>query len=220
MAIANYADLKSALTNWMARLDLAGEAADFITLGEARLNRELDPVEMNTTLTGTLDSRLIDITALSCSKPIALFLAQTGLNEAELTPKAEGTFPIISQSGRPRYWARNQETLVFDRALDAAYPFRFRFSQKFSLSDSATTNWLLTNHPDVYLAAMLVWGGLFIRDNTYAAQFQAVLNSGLKEVRGEIAKSKRGNLTVDPLLQRINQPLRGTYNAGTIDWPI
>ena len=41
MAISTYAELQTAVTDWMARSDLSGNAADFITLGEARLNRKL-----------------------------------------------------------------------------------------------------------------------------------------------------------------------------------
>jgi hypothetical protein len=219
MAIGNYDDLKSAVTNWMARVDVAGDAADFITLAEARLNRELDPIELDAAITGTTGSRDIDIASLSCDRPISLFLAQAGLNEAEITPKAPGTFPLSAVAGRPRYWAKDGSKISFDRALDADYPFRFRFSQKFGLSDQAPVNWLLANHPDVYLAAVLAWGGLFIRDDGYAGQFQAVLNAGLPEVKNIIAQSKRGLLTVEPMLQRVGQPQRGTYSAGVIGWP-
>lgn len=216
MALASYSDLLSAVTNWMARADMSGEAADFITLAEARLNREINAVRLSTTLNGQAGSRTIDISGLSCEHPIALYLAQPGLDEVELTPKSEGTFVHITVAGRPRFWAREGEDgglIGFDRELDGDYPFRLYFDQSFKLSESAPTNWLLTNHPDLYLAAVLVWGGLFIRDNAQAAQWQAVLNASLPEVKNIIAQSKRANLTVDPALQRVGRNLRGTYNG-------
>lgn len=219
MALTNYTELKAAVANWMARADLTGEATDFIALAEARLNRELDPVRLDATLAGTAGTRLVDISSLACEHPVSLFLARPGVNEVELTPKASGTFPLAAVAGRPRYWAREGEAIGFDRALDADYPFRLHYAQFHRLSDNAPTNWLLTNHPDLYLAAVLVWGGLFIRDNPYAAQFQAVLNTGLPEVKNAIGRSKRGNLTVDPMLQCIGQPLRGSYNAAETEWP-
>lgn len=211
----NFTDLKTAVTNWMARADLAGEAEDFIQLAEARLNREFKTVEADATITGTLDSRQIDVSALSMERPIALFLVRDGLNEYQLTPKAPGTYPVVSVSGLPRFFSfdKNTDKIEFERELDAAYSFRLRYEQYFSLSDSAPTNWLLTHHPDVYLAAVLVWGGLFIKDSPYASQFQAVLNSGIPEVKSAIAQSKRGNLTVDDGLQRIGVPARATINT-------
>lgn len=220
MSLENYGDLLAAVTDWMARDDVAGSAADFVRLGEARLNRELQPLEMWTTLNGASGSRILDISSLSCKRPIALFLARVGLNETELTPKAPGTFPIVAVPGLPRYWARESDGEIgLDRELDGDYPFRFRFAQEFRLSEEAPTNWLLTNHPDVYLAATLVWGGVYIRDASTLAQFQSTLNAGIPSVRNFIAQSKRGALTVDPMLQRIGQPLRGTYNAANIEWP-
>jgi hypothetical protein len=219
MALNNYAELKAAVANWMARADLSGEAADFIALAEARLNRELDPIWRDAMLSGAAGTRAIDISHLSCEHPISLFLGRPAANEVELTPKASGTFPLLTVPGRPRFWAREGETIGFDRPLDTDYSFRLHFSQFHRLSESAPTNWLLANHPDIYLAAVLVWGGLFIRDSPYAGQFQAVLNAGLPEVKNVIAQSKRGLLSVDPMLQRIGQPLRGITNAAEAEWP-
>ena len=49
MAISTYSELKTAIADWMARSDVSGSAADFITLGEARLNRLLEVVATTTT---------------------------------------------------------------------------------------------------------------------------------------------------------------------------
>lgn len=200
MAITTYAELQTAVTNWMARSDISGSAAEFISLAEAKLNREIPAVETDATLTGTLDSRRIDISSQNCVEPIALFLAQTGYDEVEIQRQADGTFLYLTTSGEPSIWAIDGTYIDFDCPLDAAYPFRFRFRQKFALSDSATTNWLLTNHPDIYLAAVLVWGGVFIQNPGYASVFAGSLENGIVNVRNLIAQGKRGTLRVDPAL--------------------
>jgi hypothetical protein len=200
MSITNYSELQTAVTNWMARADLSGDAAEFIALAEARLNREIPAVETDATLTGTLDSRRIDISSNNCVEAIALFLAEADTDEVPLLRKADGTFPYLDASGKPRIWSIDGENIDFDRPLDAAYPFRFRFRQKFALSGSATTNWLLTNHPDIYLAATLIWGGVFIKDTPYAALFSGALDKGISDVVNLLAQKNRGILTVDPAL--------------------
>lgn len=215
MAISTYSELQTAVTDWMARSDLSGNAADFIMLGEARLNRELNPVETDATITGTQDSRRIDISAQSCVEPIALFLAETGMDEVELTRKTDGTFPYLATAGKPSFWAVDGTNIDFDRPLDASYPFRFRFRQRFALSDSATTNWLLANHPDIYLAATLIWGGLFTRSSDIGSTFKAILDEGIPEVRSLIAQSKRGTLTVDAALYDIGR--RAYYDGTTLE---
>jgi hypothetical protein len=202
----DYAWLKNAVTNWMARTDLSGEASDFILLAEAALNRELGPVEIDTALTGEIGSRQIDISALAMVRPVALFMNDaTTSDEIELTPKSDGTFPYRASNGCPRLWTVDtvfgSDTIELDCPLDTAYSFRFRYWEKFALSEDATTNWLLTNHPDIYLAAVLIWGGMFTRDSDFYGSYSSVLEAGIPSVKHNIAQRKRAVATVDPALQ-------------------
>ncbi|AWC25367.1 hypothetical protein CO731_04862 [Aminobacter sp. MSH1] len=206
MPFTNYAELQSEVATWMARASMSGRAADFITLAEAHLNREIPAVEVDATLTGVLDNRRIDIAAQSMERAIALFLVDPSSgDELELTQKTDGTFPYLASSSRPSLWAIDGTNIDFDCPLDQAYSFRFRFRQKFSLSDSATTNWLLTNHPDVYLAAVLMWGGVFTRNSPFASTFSAILERVLPSIKSSIAQSKRAVATVDPALASIGR---------------
>ena len=217
MALANYSDLKTSVQDWMARSDLSGNVADWITLAEARLNRELNPVEVDQTLTGTVDARTIDVSAYAIVEPIALYLVDPdNSDEIELT-KATG-FAFENTSDEPKLWEYDPDAsagvIRFDCPLDQAYTFRFRYRQRFALSDSNTTNWLLTNHPDVYLAASLMWGGGFVANFQNAAAFKAILDEGIPSVRNIIAQSKRARAMVDPALNVRNQR---PYYDGTID---
>lgn len=207
MALANYTDLQAAVGNWMARADLSGEAADFITLGEAGLNREIPAVETDVAPVGVLDSRRIDVSAYSVVSPIALFLVDTDGDEVELTQKSDGSFAYRDTSGQPLFWAMDGSYIDFDCPLDQTYTFRFRIRQRYALTDLAPNNWLLTNHPDVYLAAVLVWGGVFVQDATLASTFVQVLERGIPSVKNIIMEQNRAVLTVDPALHAV-----GRYN--------
>lgn len=200
MALANLDDLKSAVTKWMARGDVAGSAEEFIALAEAGLNRELAPVETDVALTGTIDSRSIDISGTACVEALALFLERTGRTEKPLKRKADGTFPYRDELGEPSIWTVDGDNIDFDCKLDQAYSFRFRTRQRFALSDSQPTNWLLTNHPDVYLAATLLWGGVFTRNSPFAATHVSVLDRALPSVRHAIAQRNRGVSGMDPMV--------------------
>lgn len=214
MALGTYSELKTAIADWMARSDLSGNVADWITLAEARLNRVLMPVEVDQSLTGTLDSREISTSSYSVVEPLALYLIDSATSdERELDQKAD--FARTATSDEPDFWDFYQHAsapkIIFNCPLDAAYTFRFRYRQRFALSDSATTNWLLTNHPDIYLAASIVWGGGFTANFEQAAAFKGVLEESLPEVRNLIAQSKRAIATVDAGLTAI--PRRGTYQG-------
>ena len=204
MAISTYSELKTAISDWMDRTDLTGNAADFITLAEARLNRKIDAVETDAALTGTVDSRNVDVSALSIIEPMAVFIADTvGGDEREVTIKAPGTFAYNDTSGEPGFVALNGTNLVFNRPLDVAYSIRFRYRGRFALSDAAPTNDLLTNHPDVYLAACIMWGGIFIRDTSSVAGFKSLLDEFMVETSSHIAQGNRETLSPDPALAAI-----------------
>lgn len=199
MTLANYADLQAAAVNWMERAGQAGAVADWIALAEAKLNRRLGAVETDATLSGTIGSRSIDIAGLSMVQPIALFLAPIGQNEELLTPKADGTFTYRSGTGRPRFWAIDGQRIDFDCPLSVAWPLRFRYRERFSLAQSST-NWLLTNHPDVYLAATLMWGAGYNEDWSNGSVWKGVLDEAIPEIKNQIAQNKRGTATADPAL--------------------
>ena len=54
MAIGTYAELQTAVANWLDRGDPTDRIVEFIDLAEARMNRNLRLRLMETTATGTL----------------------------------------------------------------------------------------------------------------------------------------------------------------------
>ncbi|MBX5131610.1 hypothetical protein HJB80_02745 [Rhizobium lentis] len=203
MAISTYSELKTAISDWMARSDVSGVAADFITLAEARLNRLLGVVGTTATLTGTIGSDELDISALSWHEPQNLYVAD-GESELYMTPRALGTYVTTTIEGRPSIWAIEGNKIVMDRPLDQAYSFRFVYLGRFALSDAAPTNEFLTDSPDLYLAASLVWGCGYTKDPAIALWKQN-LDEFTQEVANENARKKRSQLTSDPALAMIGR---------------
>lgn len=210
MALANYTDLQTAIQTWV---DRAGESVfvanvpDIIALAEAKLNRELDIIETDATLTGAVSSRNLDISALSIDAPTALFASYFTNHETMLTPKYDGTYEQQNNAGRARYWSIDGTNIVLDRPLDGAYTFRFRYDQKFNLA-TTSTNWLLTNFPDCYLAACLGWSGAFDEAWVAAGNWKQTADEIIADVKHNIAKRKKGDLTVDRALQLIGKRWR------------
>lgn len=200
MAITNYSQLKTAISDFMAREDLSGNTADFITLAEARLNRLLKPSKTDATLTGAVGNRAVDISALSIVEPIALFVVSDDGDEREVTQKADGTFPYVDDAGEPSFWAIDGDAINFDCPLDEAYSFRFRYVARLALSATVPVNELLTNHPDVYLAASIVWGGIYIKDDAIAVGYKSLLDEFIAETQHQYAQEARGVLTPDRAL--------------------
>ena len=206
MPFSTYAELAEAVKDWQHRSDITdANAEDWITLAEARLNRELNPVEEETTLTATVDSRTVDVSALSIVEPLVLYLTQTSGDEIRLTKKR--TFAYDSTSNEPEFWAYDSDDneINFNRPCDRAYSLRFQYRERFTLSDSVTTNWLLNNYPDVYLAAAIVWGNVYQHNTEQAAVHETILGAGIPQVRNVIAQQHRAVATVDPGITTVGQ---------------
>ena len=208
MAISTYSELKTAIADWMARSDVSGSAADFITLGEARLNRLLEVVATTTTLAGVVDSASIDISALSIVEPQDLYVTD-GNTEYFVAPRALGTFTTETTSGLPGLWAIEGTNIKLDRPCDQTYSFRFVYQGRFALSDAAPTNEFLTNNPDLYMAASIVWGAVYTKDLQGGAMWKGMLDEFTAEVRSTIAQKKRSQLTADPALVGIGRDFTG-----------
>lgn len=213
MAIGTFSELKTAAAAWQARSDLTATIPDAIALAEARLNRVLGEVLTNSPLTGVVGSREISISSISMAAPIGLFLAETTGLETEITPRVDGTFAYNADTQKPKHYAISGSTIILDSKCDSAYTFRFKHRQRFALSDASPTNWLLTNHPDIYLAATLVWGGLFTEDDGRAAKFTMVLDEGIPSVKAYVSRQNRGLLSIDPGLADIGR--RDVFNFTT-----
>lgn len=202
MSITNYTELRTAISDFMARNDITGRAATCIQLAEARLRRELKPVLVDAPLTGVPGSRSISVTSLSVNKPEELYLNTDG-PERLLPPLND--FARHDTPGVPSNWTFANATIILDRPCDTAHTFRFRFRQNYALSDSAPTNWLLTNHPDVYLAASMLWGNVYVQNAPEAAGWKILLDEAIPEIRGEIARQQPSILAVNPAMATIGR---------------
>lgn len=166
MAISTYAELKTALGSWLARTgdaELTASAGDFVTLFEAFVNRNLRVRQMttSTTLTPVSGSATLPSDYLEWVR-----VTWTGSARRELEyvhPSVLQAYYPDSAAGTPAHFTIEGSTLKI-RPTDGT-GLEFLYVQKVpALSDSATTNWLLTAHPDLYLFGTLVEANAFIQN--------------------------------------------------------
>lgn len=208
MALGTYSDLKTAIGTWLARSGdgvITGSAADYVTLAESRLNRML-PLQINRVdlvMSCAAASRNPQTFPTDFYEPIALFLTTFGI-ETMLQPGIVGNFEYGTTQAAPQGWAINSNgtslQIDLDRPCDQTHTFKFRYRKSFALSDAAPTNWLLTNHPDAYLAACLVEAATMTGDDA-AELWQGRLNMAIEEITYKDARLMAlAPLTVDPAL--------------------
>ena len=202
--ITDFTTLKSAAAQYAWRTGdstFEDEIDGMIQLAGSRLNRKLAlrVMEVDAALTGSVGSRSIALPA-DYVEPFALHLTTFGYAR-KLQPYVAGQMPLRSAQGTPQGWCIDGTNISLDHKCDQAHTFQFRYRKTFTLSEASPTNWLLTNHPDIYLAAVCVWGGVFMRDNEEATRHKIILEEGLEELSWQEARSiSIAPLRVDPAL--------------------
>jgi SH3-like domain-containing protein len=181
MSIGTYAELQTAITNWLDRTDLSSRIPEFIALFEAQINRRLRVRKQitSTTLTPSSGSVALPTDYLEWKR-----VTWTGSPRRELdyvTPSfLSGTNPDLL-SDVPTYFTIEGANIKVSPTDNTSLDFLY--AQKLpALSVSNTTNWMLTDNPDGYLWGSLVMAATFTED----AQNGAAWNVLAQQVLGEI----------------------------------
>lgn len=204
MAITTYAELQTKLTTYTWRtgdVQFGNETADMIKMAESRLNRilPLRVTEAEVTLTGTVGSRQLTLPA-SFQEPLRFQRTTDNLFE-DMAPFTIEDLPVSAENGTPlRYAIDGERRIKLECPCDRAHTFLLRYRGRLDL-EATDSNWLLDNHPDVYLAACCVWGGVFMRDREEAGQWKSILDEAVNELSWIESRSKAiAPLRVDPAL--------------------
>ena len=189
MALDNYTDLQTAAGNWLNRADLAAQIPDFITIAETQLLRRFKmalaegkmlprpmvannaafaipaateyvnlPADFLGVLSFTIDAPAVNPTSIPQvqldyigPQNLAYLKQKRGQTASNDTP---GVFTIIGSQ------------FQFLPIPDVTYTGNLWYWQKFAtLSASNASNWILANHPDVYLFGALTAAAPYLMDD-------------------------------------------------------
>jgi len=169
MALSTYAELKTGIANWLNRTDLTDEIADdFIKLTEADFNAKLRIRAMEQIDTITIDSETESVpTGFISVRSFYILLSSNKYPLEYITPHNMFEIRGGSRSGRPRSYTIESddetETFRFGPSPDTSYTGYLSYYKAISaLSASNTSNWMLANHPAVYLYGSLYHASNFL----------------------------------------------------------
>mgnify|MGYP003138135766 FL=1 len=159
MAITNYSELKAAISSWLDRSDLDSVIPDFIALAEARHRRDFKLRRMETRVTAstiadteyyTLPDNFVAMRNIQLNTD-----PKTALEY--LTPEQMDRVNAGSSTGKPKAYSIIGNNFQLRPIPDGVYQIEMLYFKYFTaLSDSNTTNDMLTFHPDAYLYGALV----------------------------------------------------------------
>ena len=179
-----YSTLQAEIANWALRDDLTSEIQSCIQFAEARFNRTLFCTEREASQTLTTELETVslpsDYSALRSIHVVAdpiTVLEQLTLFELRQQHAS-------SEAGTPENYAISNGTLILGPAPSNEVQIIVNYYRTIpALTDSNTTNWLLTAHPDLYLAASLVEVYLLLKDEQRATLWDGKAARLIEEVK-------------------------------------
>lgn len=196
MAITTYAELQSAIADWLNRSDLTSVIPDYITLAEAQMQRDIRHWRMEKRATLTVDARFsavpddflaplrIHVTASGYQAPMDLISIDDmqerrgGADDAAGVP---GTYAIVGGE------------FEFYPTPDGSYTAELHYRRTIpALSDTNVSNWLLSLAPDAYLYASLMQSAPYLQEDARAMMWAEAYNRIVASINLEGKRGKHG----------------------------
>ena len=215
MALATYSDLKTSIANWLNRTDLTSEISeDFIVLTEKDFNSKLRIRKMNAT-----DSSF-SINAETVALPSGFlqvrdfYIVEGGTKHSltYITPAQMDQIKGSSTSGMPETFTILGDNFRFAPIPSSSYTATINYFKEFDpLSASNTTNYILTNHPAIYLYGSLYHSANFLGgvEPRQVQQWQQMYATALERLERNDREDQYGNA---PLQQRGDVTVAGSFN--------
>ena len=204
--ISNYTELQDAIENWMNRSDISDEgvSAMVIDLAEARLNRlTIDhPKRLKRNDSFVVDSQYEDApTDLWTVKRFQLNTSPVQLLESLTVEEIAEKRMYLTASSRPIYYARvagtdGTEQFEFLPTPGGSYTGLLVYIQAIPALASNATNWLLDDHPDVYLQASILEAHIWAQDWEQADRWEARLTRSLQTLRVSGQREAHGSTPI------------------------
>jgi len=199
MAITTYSELQSAIADWLLRTDLTSVIPSFIALAEAKFNRRIRDYRMVTRSDATASEGYLTVPA-DWLENVRFQLNTSPITTLEyVTPDQAAEEQRLAGSGsaRPQFFSMIGDTFQLVPTPDASYTVELTYYSKIpALSDSNTTNWLLTNSPDVYLYGSLLEAAPYLDDDNKLQVWGSLLEQSLNALQIESDRAKVGSSSI------------------------
>jgi hypothetical protein len=199
MALATYADLQTALSTWLDGSDLSSQQTTLIALAEAEITDRLGELVDQGAVIGPMITR--GALAITASEYLALpdsnLLLPIAIEVTSysdpwqieyISPDALLQLKIDGGTGYdtsvpPQNYTVEGSYLRFWPTPSAAWTAEYtRYDKLPALSNSNSTNWLLTNHPNVYLYGSLAQAELMGWNDSRVANLATLFENAMAKM--------------------------------------
>jgi len=193
MAIGTYAELQTAVANWLDRDDLTDRIPEFIALAEARMNRVLRIRLMEAKYTASTAAAQRNY-ALPASY---IQMRNFQINTSPITPLQYVTPEIYdrlwggSTDGTPQFYTIVAGEVQLGPLPASVLTMEMLFYKKITaLSGSNTTEAMLTDNPDIYLYGALMEAEPFIMNDERVGLWAQGLQQAISDLQEQDNKDR------------------------------
>lgn len=199
MALTTFSELKVTIADFLNRTDLTNEIPDFIRLAEVGMEREIRHWRMEKRSNASLDTQYSSLPD-DFREPVRFIITASEVHTLEQASPFEISkrrAEASNTSGRPELYALLDGSIEVFPTPDTSYTLELLYYTNIdNLSNSVSTNWLLTNYPDAYLYGSLMHSAPFLAEDqriqTWSALYQRSINAiNAESERGKTSGSGR-----------------------------
>lgn len=192
MALTTYSELKTAISNWTHRGDIATYADDLVTLAEARINREVRSTEMETAMSVTISSGVAAVpTGFLELRHAYVDGSPTQKLYVKSTADIYDKYPNRASTGKPSYIAYDAGNFIFGPYPDSNYTIKGTYFKLQGPLSSAVYA-LFTTNPDLFLFAALAESAPFLVNDKRVQLWEAKYQQIRDDVNTRSAGSRVG----------------------------
>lgn len=193
MALANYTELQSAITDFLNRDDLASITPTFVALAEAQINRDVRHFRMENRSSGQ-QSAGDAYSQVPADWIETIRFAATGstVTELKLISRADmGDMRMSSDIAGPiKYYTHEAQQFHFYPTPGSDTDVELLYYAKVPDLASNTTNWLLTEAPDVYLYGSLIHAAPYLQDDARMATWAQLYSAAVARLNESSDKAR------------------------------
>jgi hypothetical protein len=193
--IATYAELQTAIADFLNREDLTAVIPTFIRLAEARMDRDLRHWRQEQRSNADLDAQYSALPP-DFLQPIRLQILAgpsgevAPISTAQMLQLRGDRADLV---GRPTNYAITGGSIELYPTPDDTYASSLvYYGRTPALSVSNTTNWLLTEAPDAYLYGSLVHAAPYLKDDARLAVWESMFKLSLDTLNSSSEDAKYG----------------------------
>ncbi len=199
--IDSYSTLKSTIADWLNRTDLTSAIPTFIQLAEAKLNRTLRVRQMVKRATAPIDTPFFAV-PFDFLEAKDFQLNTNPITVLEYVTESAGNALRASTHtapGLPRYFTIVGGQLEAIPSPDSEYTGELTYYAKIpALTDSNTSNWLLSYAPDLYLYGALLQSAPYLRDDERLATWANLYTAAYEDIG---VADQRATVATTPLVR-------------------